>query len=447
MPYDTAFDGALGALLDHARAAGADSADASLSMSESLSVDVRMGEFEGVERSEGRSIGLRAFLGKRQAGATTSDLSPDGLKALAERVVEMARLAPEDPFCGLLDASERATSFPDLDTHDDARPDADALEVMALEAEQAALGVAGVTNSSGSGASWSAGFVEMRTSDGFSGGSRASSYGVGVSVIAERDGKMERDYDGRSTRFLSELPAASSLGRTAGERAVARLGARKIESRRAPVIFENRVSSRLIGPLLGAISGAAVARGVSFMKEKLGEQVFAKGVVIEDDPFRRRGLASRPFDGEGAAGLKRNLIDDGVLTTWMLNASAARQLGLKSTGHATLGHGGPPGISSSNVTLQPGERDLEALMADAGEGVLVTEMFSPSLNANNGDWSVGFSGFWFENGARAYPVSEITVAGNLLEMFARLIPGADLERRGGVDAPSILVDDLAIAGV
>ncbi len=447
MPYDTAFGGALDALLDHARSAGADAADASLSMSESLSVDVRMGAFEGVERSEGRSVGLRAFIGKRQAGATTSDLSADGLKALAERVVAMAKLAPEDPYCGLLDASERATSFPDLDTHDDARPDADALEVMALEAEHAALGIEGVTNSSGSGASWSAGMVEMRTSDGFSGASRASRYGVGVSVIAERDGKMERDYDGRSTRFLGELPAAASLGRTAGERAVARLGARKIESKRAPVIFENRLASRLIGPLLGAISGAAVARGVSFMKDKLGAQVFAKGVFIEDDPFRKRGLASRPFDGEGAAGQTRNLIDDGVLTTWMLNAAAARQLGLKSTGHATLGHGGPPGISSSNVTLQPGERDLAALMGDAGAGVLVTEMFSPSLNANNGDWSVGFSGFWFEDGAIAYPVSEITVAGNLLEMFARLIPGADLERRGGVDAPSILVDDLAIAGV
>ena len=447
MPYDTASPGALDALLDHARKAGADAADASLSLSESLSVDVRMGDFEGVERSENRSVGLRAFIGKRQAGATTSDLSADGLKQLAERVVAMAKLAPEDPFCGLLDPAERATSFPELDTHDDARPDADALEVLAQEAEKAALAVAGVTNSSGSGASWSAGTVEMRTSDGFSGGSRASSYGVGVSVIAERDGKMERDYDGRSTRFLSELPAASSLGRTAGERAVARLGARKIESQKAPVIFENRVAARLIGPMLGAISGAAVARGVSFMKDKLGKQVFAKGIVVEDDPFRPRGLASRPFDGEGAAGLKRNLIDDGVLTTWMLNASAARQLGLKSTGHATLGHGGPPGITSSNVTLQPGDRDLAALMADAKAGVLVTEMFSPSLNANNGDWSVGFSGFWFENGAVAYPVSEITVAGNLLEMFARLVPGADLERRGSVDAPSILVDDLAIAGV
>lgn len=447
MPYDTAASSALDALLQHARAAGADAADASVSMSESLSVDVRMGAFEGVERSENRSIGLRAFLGKRQAGATSSDLSADGLRELAARVVAMAKLAPEDPFCGLLDPAERAASIPDLDTHDDARPDADALEALAQDAERAALAVAGVTNSSGAGASWSAGFVEMATSDGFRGASRASSYGVGVSVIAERDGKMERDYDGRTTRFLSELPAASALGTRAGERAVARLGARKLESRKAPVIFENRVAARLIGPLFGAISGAAVARGVSFMKDKLGAQVFAKGVTIEDDPFRKRGLSSRPFDGEGAPGMKRHIIDDGVLTTWLMNASAARQLGLKSTGHATLGHGGPPGISSSNVTLQPGDRDLAALMADAGAGVLVTEMFSPSLNANNGDWSVGFSGFWFENGAIAFPVSEITVAGNLLEMYARLIPGADLERRGGTDAPSILVDDLAIAGV
>lgn len=447
MPYDTVAADALDTLLTHARAAGADAADASVSGSESLSVDVRMGAFEGVERSESRSIGLRAFLGKRVAGATSSDLSPAGLKALAERVVAMAKLAPEDPYCGLLDASERTTSFPDLDTHDDARPDADALEAMAQEMEQAALGVAGIANSAGAGASWGAGFVELRTSDGFHGAARSSSYSIGVSPVAERDGKMERDYEGRTTRFLSELPSPAALGQRAGERASARLGARKLESRKAAVIFENRIAGRIIGPMLGAISGAAVARGVSFMKDKLGAQVFAKGVTIEDDPFRKRGLASRAFDGEGAPGATRNLIDDGVLTTWLMNAAAARQLGLKSTGHATLAHGGPPGISTTNVTLKPGPHDLDALMREAGAGVLVTEMFSPSLNSNNGDWSVGFSGFWFENGARAYPVSEITVAGNLLDIFARLVPGADLERRGGVDAPSILVDGLAIAGV
>lgn len=447
MPYDTAAGDALDALLAHTRAAGADAADASLSQSDSLSVDVRMGEFEGVERSEGRSVGLRAFIGKRQAGATTSDLSADGLKALAERVVAMARLAPEDPYCGLLDPAERAASFPELDTWDEARPSPDELEALAQGAEQAALAVPGVTNSSGAGASWSAGFVAFRTSDGFAGFSRATTYGVGVSPIAERDGKMERDYEGRSKRFLAELPPAADMGRIAGERAIARLGSRKLESRKAPVIFENRLASRIVGPMLGAISGAAVARGVSFLKDKLGQQVFAKGLVVEDDPFRARGLASRPFDGEGAPGVKRNLIDDGVLTTWLLNAAAARQLGLKSTGHATLGHGGPPGIATSNVTLLPGARDLAALMADAKAGLVVTEMFSPSLNGNNGDWSVGCSGYWFENGARAFPVSEITVAGNLLDIYARLQPGADLDRRGGVDSPSLLVDDLAIAGV
>jgi PmbA protein len=203
----------------------------------------------------------------------------------------------------------------------------------------------------------------------------------------------------------------------------------------------------MVSPMLGAISGAAIARGVSFLKDKLGQQVYAKGVNIEDDPFRKRGISSRPFDGEGAPGQRRLLIDDGVLTTWLLNASAARQLGLKSTGHATLGHGGPPGISSTNVTLQPGTKSLAELMKDAGTGLLITDKFSPSLNANTGDWSVGVSGFWFENGERAYPVSEITVAGNLIDIFARLIPGSDLERRGGVDAPSVLIDDLTIAGV
>jgi PmbA protein len=447
MPFDADAATLLDDLLSAARKQGAESADASLSTRESLSVDVRLGAFEGVEREESRSVALRALIGKRQAGATSTDLSPRGLAELAERVVAMAKAAPEDPYCGLADPSLLSRAIPALDTEDSARPDAATLEALAHACEAAALAVPGVTNSSGAGASFDHGAFAFATSTGFRGGARGTTYYVGCSALAEKDGHKERDYEGRTQRFLADLPAPEMIGKLAGQRAVARLGARKVESQKAAVIFENRMARGVIAPLLGAISGGAVARGVSFLRDQLGKQVFAAGIEIEDDPLRPRGLSSRPFDGEGVAVQRRALIDNGVLTTWLLNSAAARQLGMATTGHATLGHGGPPGIGSSNVTLKPGEGDINDLMKRAGKGLVVQETFSPSINPNNGDYSVGIAGYWFENGVRAFPVSEITVAGNLKDIYARLIPGGDLERRGGLDAPSLLVDDLTIAGL
>jgi PmbA protein len=447
MPFDADAASLLDNLIAAARKQGAEASDASLSTRESLSVDVRLGAFEGVEREESRSIALRALVGKRQAGATSTDLSPNGLAMLAERVVAMAKAAPEDPFCGLADPDLLADTIPALDTEDNARPDARALEDLARAAEDASRAVPGVTNSSGGGASFDHGAFALATSTGFRGGARGTTYSVWASPLAERDGLKERDWESRTTRFLDELPSPELIGRAAGERAVARLSPRKIESQKAAVIYENRIARSLLGPLLGAISGGAVARGVSFLRDKLGERIFAAGIEVEDDPLRPRGLSSRPFDGEGVAVRRRALIEDGVLTTWLLNSAAARQLGLQTTGHATLGHGGPPGIGSSNITLKPGEGDLNDLLKRAGKGLVVQETFSPSVNPNNGDYSVGIAGYWFENGERAFPVSEITVAGNLKDMYARLIPGGDLDRRGGVDAPSLLIDDLTIAGL
>lgn len=446
MPSDVDPREPLRALLKFAREAGADAADASYSVREAASAEVRMGELEGVEREEARSIALRAFIGKRQAGASSTDASEASLRALAERVVAMAKYAPEDPYCGLLDAKYRATSFPTLESEDTARPSAEQLQDLARRAEAASLAVAGVSNSNGGGASWSAGVSALVTSDGFEGVSRGTSYDISSQPIAERDGKMERDYDFGHTRFFADLPSPEEIGRIAAERTVRRLGPRKIDSQRGPVIFENRLASRIIGPLFGAISGAAIARGVSFLRDKLGARVFPETFQIVEDPFKRRGLASRAFDGEGGEVKKRALIENGVLTTWLLNAAAARQLGLEPNGHATAGHGGPPGIGTSNLTVSSGDKDLAGLMRDAGKGVLVTDMFSPSLNANTGDWSVGVSGFWFENGAIDYPVSEITVAGNIVDIFGRLVTGADVDKRGSVEIPSLLVDDLAIGG-
>ena len=448
MAFDADSQNALSALLDHARKSGAETAEASFSTRESVSAEVRMGELEGMEREESRSVALRAFIGKQQAAASSTDLSASGLRSLAERVVAMAKAAPEDPYCGLIEKRYLAQGpLVDLEQTDTARPTAEQLRDMALECEAASLAIPEVKNSGGGSASSDFSKFTFATSNGFEGSEAATSYSLYAQPIAERDGKMERDYDGRSKRFLADLPGAAAIGRNAGLRAVARLGSRKLESTRAAVIFENRLSGRLLSPLIGGISGAAVARGTSFLKDKLGQRVLPVGFDLLEDPFLKRGVGSQNFDGEGCAVKKQKLVDDGVITTWLLNAAAARQLGLEPNGHATPGHGGPPGIAASNLAVKPGKDDLAAMMRNAGKGLFITEMFSPSLNMNTGDWSVGVSGAWFENGALAYPVSEVTVAGNLLDMYQRLQCGADLDNFGALEIPSLLVDDLAIGGV
>ncbi len=430
-----------------ARAAGADAAEAVFAERQSLSVTVRLGALEEVEREESRDLGLRVFVGRRQATVSGSDVSAEGRAKLIERVVAMAKLAPEDPYAGLAPQDRLARgSLPDLDLFDPTEPDAESLEAQALAAEAAARSTPGVSTTDSSSASWSTGAWRLVTSTGFSGEHRASSFGIGAVAIAGDGTVMERAGEGRQTRWRRDLPDPETIGADAGRRAVARLGSRKLASTTAPVIFENRIAASTLGPLIGAISGPSVARGVSFLKDKLGQAVFSKHVTITDDPHRVRGLGSAPFDDEGVANRAMNLIDEGVLTTWLLNVASARQLGLETTGHAARGLAGPSGVGTSNLTLQPGELDQAGLMREAGSGLLVTTLFGPSLNPNNGDWSVGCGGFWFENGEIAYPVSEITVAGNLIEAYARLQPGSDLEFRGSANAPSVLIDALAIAG-
>ncbi len=427
--------------------AGADAAEAAYAERQSLSVSVRMGDLEEVEREEARDLGLRVFVGDRAATVSGSDLSTEGRRKLIERVVAMARLAPEDPYAALAPGERLARGpFPDLDLFDASEPTPETLEERSREAEDAARAVAGVTNSDGGSAGWSTSRWMLATSNGFFGEHRTSGFSISASAIAGEGSGMERGGEGRSTRHREDLPDADWVGAEAGRRAVQRLNPRKIASTTAPVIFENRIAASLLGPLLGAISGPSVARGVSFLKDKLGKPVFADNVSILDDPWRVRGLGSGAFDDEGVATEPMALIDEGVLTTWLLNIASARQLGMETTGHASRGLAGPPGTGTSNVVLTGGETDLAGLMAGAGNGLLVTSMFGPSLNGNTGDWSVGCSGFWFEAGELAYPVSEITVAGNLIDIYARLVPGTDLEVRGSHDSPSLLVDALAIAG-
>ena len=434
-------------LVGAALKAGADAAEAVVAERQSLSVSVRLGDLEDVEREEARDLGVRVFIGRKQASVSGSDVSAEGRAKLVERVLNMARMAAEDPYAGLAPADRLALGpFPDLELYDPAEPSPEDLEARALAAEDAARAVKGVTNSDGGSGAWSTSRFHMITSGGFSGRHQASGFSLYASAIAGDETGMERGGDGRSVRWQADLPAPEEIGAEAGKRAVQRLGARKIDSQTAAVIFENRIAMSLISPMLGAIAGPSIARGASFLKTKLGQAVFSPAIDIIDEPHRRRGLGSSPFDDEGVANGDTRLIDKGVLTTWLLNSASARQLGLQTTGHASRGLAGPPGVGVSNLTVMPGDQTLAGLMAGAGQGLLVTSMFGPSLNANTGDWSTGVSGFWFENGEIAYPVNEITVAGNLVDLYARLVAGSDLEIRGSHNAPSLLVEDMAIAG-
>ncbi|MBE7218780.1 MAG: TldD/PmbA family protein [Caulobacteraceae bacterium] len=427
--------------------AGADAAEAVGAESRALSVTSRKGELEEVEREESRDLSLRVFVGARPASVSGSDLSPGARARLVERAVAMARLAPEDPYAGLLRAGELARApFRELDLFDTAEPSPQALEARAAAADAAAWAQRGVTNTDGGSASWSASRWRLVTSQGFSGAQAASSFSVGATAIAGEGAGMERGGDGRSTRWEGDLPPPDAVGAEAGRRAAARVGARKISSRTAPVLFENRLALQLLSPFVGAVSGPAVARGVSFLKERLGQRVFPAAVTVAEEPWRPRGLGSAAFDDEGAPATPRDLVAEGVLTTWLLNAASARQLGLETTGHASRGGAGAAGVSPHNLTVRPGAHTPAELMAQAGEGLQVTSMFGPSLNSNTGDWSAGVSGVWWEGGEPAFPVTELTVAGNLVDIYARLVVASDLEIRGANNSPSLFVDGLAVAG-
>lgn len=434
-------------LVSRARRAGADASDVLYVGDASTQVQMRLGALEDVQRSEGEEIGLRAFVGRRSASASTSDFSPAALIALAERVVTMAAQAPEDDFAGL--APEKMLmdgAPPSLDLEDRTEVNPEALRERALIAENAARAVRGVTNSEGAGASAGRAVVALATSHGFVGGYSGSSHGVSASVLAGEGGGMQRDYSYHSARYLKDLEGAAAIGKEAGERAVMRLNPIKLKSGAMPVIFDPRAGAGLIGHLVGAITGGSIARKTSFLLDKLGEQIFAKGITIVDDPHRKRGMRSRPFDGEGLATRTSNIVEDGVLTGWLMDSASAKQLGLKPTGHAVRGVGGPPGAGASNLHLEPGDVSPEDLMADIKQGFYVTELIGMGVNGLTGDYSRGASGFIIENGEIHGAVAEVTIAGNLKNMFGALIPANDLHFRYSSNVPTIRVDGMMIAG-
>jgi PmbA protein len=436
----------LSGLVEAALKAGADAADAVEFTHISSSVAFRLGKLEDVGRSESTDLGLRVFVGKRIAFVSSTDFSSSALSELPERAVSMARLAPEDKFAGLAPRELLATKFPALDIDDPHEPPTSLLVDRAREAEAVALSIEGVTNSEGGAADYGRTLVTLATSEGFLAGYAGTSSSVSVSVIAGDGSAMERDYAFASARHGADLEAAEEVGRRAAERAVKRLNPRKVSTQAVPVFFGPRVSASLVGHFAGAVSGTSIARGVSFLKDRLGVGVFPKGITIIDDPHRLRGLRSKPFDGEGVKNSRHALVKDGVLRTWLLDSASARQLGLTTTGNASRGTSGPPGPSATNLYMEAGSLSPQELMADVKSGFYVTELIGHGVDNVTGDYSRGAAGFWIENGEISYAVSEITIAGNLKDMYLNLSPANDLEFRYGTNAPTLRVEGMTIAG-
>jgi PmbA protein len=433
-------------LVKAARAAGADAADAVALRTMSLGIEVREGRTEESERAEGDDLGLRVLVGRRQAMVSTNDVTGDGAAALAERAVAMARVTPEDKFAGLADASLLAHDFPNLDLIDPNLPTVGELETQARAAEQAALAVKGVSKSGGASASAGIGGMVLVTSHGFRGAYVGSNHGLAVTAIAGDGTAMERDYDYSSVRHAADLESPEKIGRNAGERALARLNPRKVSTRKVPVVFDSRSAGSLVSHLASAVNGSSVARKTSFLRDQMGTKLFADGIHIIDDPLRKRGLRSHPFDGEGVACRKLALVEDGVLRSWLLDSATARELGLVTTGNAQRGSSSVTSPGPSNLHLQPGQHSPEELIADIADGFYVTDLIGVGANMVTGDYSRGASGFWIQNGKRTYPVSEVTIAGHLLDMFRALTPANDLVFRYSTNAPTLRVEGLTVAG-
>ncbi|MBZ6377029.1 modulator protein [Pacificimonas flava] len=439
---------ALQSALDSAKRAGADAADAVFAMDETTSISALNGEVEDITRSEDAELGLRVFTGVRTATVVIQDMTADAVTAAAERAVAMARASTDDPYARLARPDELAApSDIDLDLDDGHDPDLAALEQAALACEAAALAVDGVSKSGGSGSQSGRALYALATSNGFAGvrtGSRHAVYASAIAIAGSGSG-MERDYAQAYARHSEDLESAETIGRRAGDRTAARLGPGKLKSGTMPVLFDPRVSNTLLGHLLGAMSGPAIARGTSFLSDP-EESLFPPQISIVDDPHRRRGLRSRLFDGEGLPVGPRKLVAEGRLAGWLLNLASAEQLGLAPNGYASRGASGSPGISGSNIHLEPGALSRDDLIRETGNGVLVTELIGQGVNGVTGDYSRGASGFLIENGELTSPVSEITVAGNLKRMFAALTAASDLEFRHSTNAPTLRIDGMTVAG-
>ena len=434
-------------LLKKATEFGADAAEVVYVHQESLSHSQRFGKTENIERAENADIGLRVFKGKKQSVVSSSDQTLSALNNLAERAVAMAKAVPQDEFCGLADPDQlQKKEPPELEMFDESKPDTDTLIEWARSAEGAALEVNGITNSEGAEAGWMQSEVLLAATNGFVGNYRSSSFSISACVLGGEGTAMERDYDYTSAVFKSDLDDPEAVGRRAGERTVRRLNPSKPESAKVPVVYEPRIANSIVRHLAGAINGSAIARGTSFLKDELGEKILPDNISIIDDPHRKRGLASKPFDAEGLENHLVELVKDGVLTQWVLDLRSARQLGVHSNGRASRGTSSPPGPATTNLHMTPGTKTPDDLIKEIKQGFYITDMMGFGINGVTGDYSRGASGFWIENGQITYPVSEMTVASNLKDMFLNLTPANDLEFRYGTNCPTLRVDGMTVAG-
>ncbi|WP_298259667.1 TldD/PmbA family protein [uncultured Litoreibacter sp.] len=436
-------------MLQAARNAGADTADAMAVDGTSVSIDVLGGKLEHAERSEGIDIGLRVMIGQRQAVVSSSLFDDATLATMAQRAVAMAKEAPEDPYIGLADPSQLAKDWDAdaLELYDPTpEPKATELEEDAKRAEAAALAQRGISQVQSASAGYGQRRIHLATSNGFSGGYQRSSRSLSCVAIAGEGPDMERDYYGEGRIFQNELPSAEDIGRIAGERTIARVGARRPKTGSYPVIFDERIAASLIGHLLGASNGAMIGRGSSWLMGKLGEQILPDGLSITENPHRKRISGSKPFDGEGLPTAPRDIVRDGVLQGWTLDLANARKLGMTSSASASRGTSGPPSPTVSNIALTQGSVTLQDMMKDMGTGLWITSMIGSTINPNTGEYSRGASGIWVENGEPQYAINECTVAGNLLDMLRHIQPANDARTHLSRVVPSLLVEGLTLAG-
>lgn len=434
-------------LVKKAHKAGADHADAVYFTGTASSVSWRLGKLEDIERSENADLGLRVIIGKKQAIVSSSDMSDNTLDELVSRALEMAKNTPEDPYAGLADKDLLAmNNLPDLDLCDDKYLDEETLKNIAAEAEAHALEIDGITNSEGAGASSSKGYITLANTDGFVGHYPSSNFGCSISVIAGKGTAMERDYAWTSRRHFEDMESPYKIAREAAERTLRKLNPKKAKTCEVPVVYDPRVSRTLISHLAGAINGSAIARGTSFLLEMMEKQIFPENINIIDNPHILRGPSSRPFDAEGVRNSPLDIIKKGILKSWILDTASAKQLKLKTNGRASRGTSSPPSPSTSNLYMEAGNIPVKDLLNDIKQGFYVTELIGSSVNGITGDYSRGASGFWIENGVLTYPVNEITVAGNLKDMYSNLTAADDLEIRYGTDAPTIRIEKMMVAG-
>lgn len=436
----------LSRVLDVCRQCGADAADVLLVESKELSLSHRMGTPEDVQRAESSALGVRVWKGNAQASVSLNDYSQDATKASCQRAVDMARASTDDPFATLAPATLLAKNIRALDLEDVIVPTESQLQQQCAEAESAARNHAGITNSEGAFASYGWHRIQIATSDGFYGAYSSTASSLSVSVIAGSGPEMQRDYAYEVARHRSEFGSAEEIGNEAATRTLRKLNPRKMPSQRVPVVFDSRISRSLLSQFAAAISGSAIARGTSFLKDAMGQQIFPKHLNIMDDPHRLRGLGSKPFDAEGVENRSILLIDGGVLTSWLMDVRCANQLGLQTTGHASRSVGGVPHPSSTNLYLEAGAQSVSSLLSPIAQGFYVTEVFGMGINLVTGDYSQGASGFWIENGEVTYPVSELTIAGNLKEMFMQMEAADDLNFRFATNAPTLRIEQMMVGG-